>query len=352
MSSAKPQLDALTGARGIAAWYVVFYHVRDAFGPEIPEALIAFLSKGYLAVDLFFILSGFVMWLNYGAKFERDGLRAAPDFLRRRFARIYPLHFVILLAMLVFVMALAATDRSDAARYPLHELPLHFLLIQNWGLTSQLSWNDPAWSISTEFAAYLALPIGAAALVRFRRFMWVNFLLIGGLCLILWQLFALQGQARLGDDISGNGLFRCIIEFSIGVLVCEIWQSGNRWSDAGVAAIGLAASGLWLTSTAPEVATVPALFAASVYGLARSSNHVGNPLSSRPLIRIGDISYSTYLVHFFLWIVFKLLFVSDVSNVALPVMVGFFVLTYAASELLYRFVENPGRKWVQSKGSQ
>ena len=354
MTSPKPQLDALTGARGIAAWYVVFYHVREAFGDEVPQAVIGFLAKGYLAVDLFFILSGFVMWLNYGAMFEQQGLRAAPDFLRRRFARIYPLHFVILLAMVIFVAALGATGRGDPLRYPLQELPLHFLLIQNWGLTSQLSWNDPAWSISTEFAAYLALPFGAAALVRFRRSLGVNLLLIAGLCLLLWQVFAVQGQARLGDDISGNGLIRCLIEFFIGVLVCSIWQQadGNvqRWLNPLIMGIGLGSAALWSAGVLPEPLAVPALFAATVYGLAQSSGQAHNPLSSKALIRIGDISYSTYLVHFFLWIVFKLLFVADPSNVSLPLMMSFFALTYAASEILYRFVENPGRKWVQSLG--
>ena len=191
-------------------------------------------------------------------------------------------------------------------------------------------------------------------MVRFRRSLGVNLLLIAGLCLLLWQVFAVQGQARLGDDISGNGLIRCLIEFFIGVLVCSIWQQadGNvqRWLNPLIMGIGLGSAALWSAGVLPEPLAVPALFAATVYGLAQSSGQAHNPLSSKALIRIGDISYSTYLVHFFLWIVFKLLFVADPSNVSLPLMMSFFALTYAASEILYRFVENPGRKWVQSLG--
>src|SRR5690606_30640729 len=63
-----PRLDALTGIRGIAAWLVVFYHVRFSFLTLFPPEAISALGKGYLAVDLFFVLSGFVLWFNYGEK--------------------------------------------------------------------------------------------------------------------------------------------------------------------------------------------------------------------------------------------------------------------------------------------
>ncbi len=346
--TARPQLDALTGARGIAAWYVVFYHIREAFDDSVPPSLIAFLSKGYLAVDLFFILSGFVMWLNYGDKFSRDGLKAAPDFLRRRLARIYPLHFVVLSAMLGFDLLLMATGRGDAARYPLTELPLHYALIQNWGFTHALSWNDPAWSISTELAAYLALPFVGIVITRTRNVAWINIAFIGLFCAGLSLFFAWKGAVGLGNNITGNGVFRCLCEFLSGVFVCRLWQRRSFGIDA-IAVITLIATALlWAVNGASEVATVPALFAAIVYLIARTSSLRGNPLSSRPLVHLGDISYSTYLAHFFLWTVYKLIFVTDPSTVALPLMLGFLAATYGASELLYRLVEKPGRTWVQA----
>ncbi len=346
--TARPQLDALTGARGLAAWYVVFYHIREAFDDSVSPALISFFSKGYLAVDLFFALSGFVMWLNYGGKFERDGLSAAPDFFRRRFARIYPLHCVILTAMLAFVGLLAASGRGDAVRYPFAELPLHFLLMQNWGFTGALSWNDPAWSISTEFAAYLALPLVALFLRRMRNSAALNLICICLLCAGLWMLFASQGLTQLGENITGNGVARCLVGFFAGVMICRLWQGRARWVDWTVAAVATVAALLWTTGLASEIAAVPALFAASVYLLAITSGLRGNPLSSQLLIHLGDISYSTYLVHFFLWIIFKLLFVSDPASVPIQVLLGFAAATYAASELLFRMVENPGRRWLQS----
>src|SRR6202008_2647340 len=84
------ELKALTGARGIAAWLVVLFHLRfmmagigGATGP---------LSYGYLAVDFFFVLSGFVIWLTYGERLREQGIACIPEFLKRRVARVWPLH--------------------------------------------------------------------------------------------------------------------------------------------------------------------------------------------------------------------------------------------------------------------
>lgn len=356
MSAAKNQFDALTSARGIAAWLVVFYHVRDGFTDVVPAAVIAFFAKGYLAVDFFFILSGFVMWLNYGRKFQEQGLRAAPDFLLRRIARIYPLHFVLLLGMAAFAALIAATGREASAQYPLGELPLHVLLLQNWGFTDQLAWNQPAWSISTELAAYLTLPLAAG--IAFRR-QWSVLASIAGisvLCILMGIILVDRAQPSIGAGIPHNGLIRCLFEFHIGVFLCMIWQQADgrvgrllNWFSGAVLVIMCAA---WGKALLQEHFAVPALFAASIFLIARTSALPRNPLSSRPLIHIGDISYSTYLVHFFLWTVFKLLFVQDQFNVPMPLMLLFLILTAVASSLLYRLVEQPGRRFVQDMASR
>jgi peptidoglycan/LPS O-acetylase OafA/YrhL len=344
--TSKSQLDALTGARGLAAWYVVLYHVRGAFDGSIPPVVIEFLSKGYLAVDLFFVLSGFVMWLNYGPKFEAEGLMAAPDFLKRRLARIYPLHFVMLTLFVAFACLLAVTGR-DLSGYPFAELPLHYTLSHNWGFTEALAWNDPAWSISTEFGAYLALPFTALLIRKLPRQTWSDAALILCLAAVLASVFARNGAEELGIAISELGLLRCLAEFFIGVLVCRIWQ---REAKAGVAIAAVIATGLVLVLAlgfATEIWTAPTFFAALVYLLARSSSAAANPFSSRLLVHLGNISYSTYLAHCFLWVMFKIAFVNDVENVSTGLMLLFIAGTYGASELLYRFVEVPGRQWMQ-----
>lgn len=157
MKFSRPQLDGLTAVRGIAAWFVVLYHIR-ASTPWLPDGVMALAHKGYLAVDFFFLLSGFVIWLSAREDFAARGLAATGAFLRRRMARIYPL-YAVMLALTILFAALVHTTGRDMDNYPWAELPLHILMLQNWGFTDALSWNHPAWSISTELAAYLLFPL-------------------------------------------------------------------------------------------------------------------------------------------------------------------------------------------------
>lgn len=351
MTGGRTQLDALTGTRGIAAWLVVFYHIRLALPDAVPPGVIAVLAKGYLAVDLFFVLSGFVMWLTYGATFQRKGLSAAPAFLWRRIARIYPLHLVVLLATIAYAGALAFAGKADTGQYPVGELPLHLLLIQNWGFTDHLTWNDPSWSISTELAAYLLLPLVAVTLLRKD---WSPLACaVGALALAgglhLW--FAAQGEVTLGRDIVWNGLPRCLAGFFAGVLMAMAWRgAATRPTTTLALVVSIGAFAAWIGGLLPETFAVPVAFTALVYALAATSARPRNLLSGRILVHLGDISYSTYLAHFLLWIVFKHLFVTDAASVPLALVALYIGAVYLASEILYRMIEAPGRHLLQSWG--
>ena len=223
-SSKIAELKSLTSARGIAAWLVVLYHIRSGMD-WAPRELVHFLGKGYLAVDFFFLLSGFVIYLTAHRAFLREGSAAAPAFLMRRIARVYPLYAVMLMATLAFALIVHATGR-EAGNYPLSELPLHILMLQNWGFTSELSWNHPAWSISTEFAAYVIFPalLLWTPISRARR----PNLLAAMILLIALLYLGLRagGETHLGGDIARFGLLRCLTEFSCGACLCAFWLRG------------------------------------------------------------------------------------------------------------------------------
>ncbi|MEI9849679.1 MAG: acyltransferase [Sphingomonas sp.] len=185
------ELRALTSVRGLAAWMVVLFHIRLSM-PAVPEPVLAVLAKGYLAVDFFFLLSGFVIWLSYAGRIREGGPGAVPEFLRRRLARIWPLHLFVLGSAVLLALMLAATGR-EAAHFPFAELPLHVLLLQNWGFTSGLTWNDPAWSISCELGAYLLFPLLALA-IDWRRVPAPAILAaIAALLVLLHAVFAAHG---------------------------------------------------------------------------------------------------------------------------------------------------------------
>lgn len=349
MSSSTRHLDALTGIRGIAAWLVVLYHIRLSLTALLPAEAIVGLGRGYLAVDLFFILSGFVIWYNYADRLREGGGAAARLFLWRRFARVWPLHAVILAAFMAFVVLLLATGRA-APGYPLRELPLHLLLVQNWGLTDALTWNHPAWSISTEFAAYLLFPL--LALLRWERLSAPALLtLAAALLAALHLLFALTGHHNLGDAIPQLGLWRCLAGFALGNVLCLLWLHwrGRRGLALAAGATALGVAGIGLALRLPETAFVPAAFFAGLLALALGRGPLIRLLASRPLIYLGEISYSTYLAHFLLWIVWKLLFVDASLQLGWAGLAGFLLAVFAASAVLYHAVEKPAQRWLNAR---
>lgn len=348
--AAPAHLGALTGMRGIAAWMVVLYHIRLSLTGILPDEAIAVMARGYLAVDLFFILSGFVLWYNYAERLQGGGFGEAGLFLWRRIARIWPLHVVILALFVLFAAALAFTGR-DTAGYPFAELPLHLVLAQNWGLTSQLAWNHPAWSISTELAAYLLFPIVVAA-ARWQRLPAAALLLMAlALIVAIHLLFALSGQGKLGDAIPGLGLWRCLLEFSLGNVVCLLWLRwrGRRLAGAGAALACAAVVATGLTFRWPETAFVPAAFATGLTALALGQGGLVRILRSRVPVYLGEISYSTYLAHYFLFIVFKLLFVDASLQVGWLGLAGFLTIVMAASIGFHHLVEKPAQRLLNRR---
>lgn len=339
-------LPALTGIRGLAAWFVVLYHVRLGAAWALPPQVVAVLDKGYLAVDLFFMLSGFVLWLNYADRVRGGGIGEAATFLARRIARIWPLHVVMLAGAAVYVLAVAAAGRPPSDHYPWGELPLHLALMQNWGFTDALSWNDPAWSISCEFAAYLLFPLLALA-TDWRRFGSVALcglllLLASTLGAILWA----GGETSLGADIPRFGLPRALLEFTMGTIVCALWaRHRDRAGGAFPAALGALAAFLiaWWAG-APEALAAPLVFAALLLAVALTAASPRNPLGWRAIHYLGEISYSTYLGHFLLFIAFKLAFVSDGTRVPLPLIGLFLAMMLAASAALHHLVEKPAQR--------
>ena len=346
---AEPRADlpALTGIRGLAAWFVVLYHIRVGAFSYLPGEASFVLSKGYLAVDLFFMLSGFVLWLNYSDRLRRDGLEAVPKYLARRVARIWPLHLFVLALTVAYASLVAATSELNTAHYPWEELPLHILLVHNWGFTGALAWNDPSWSISGEAAAYLLFPVIVLCLDwrRISPALAISALLL--LAALLAGAMGWHGADILDRDIPRFGLLRAMIEFSMGTIVCALWR---RWCSrprpASILAGALCGGALLLglATDAPETLVVPLFLAGLLLALALTADRPGNPLAARPIHYLGEISYSTYLVHFLLYIVFKILFVEDPANVPPALIWLFLLLTFLASVALYHGVERPAQR--------
>lgn len=331
------ELLPLTAIRGLAAWWVVLFHLRFLLAPWLPAEAIAALANGNLAVDLFFVLSGFVMYLNYGHRvtLERDSIA---DFLCRRFARVYPLHLLMLLGFLAHAAAAASFGRSPVPDPGYFVASL--LLVQNWGFHDALSWNVPAWSISAEFFAYLAFPVLLVLIAPARRPAWFLVGLIAALGVsvqLVFQAFALP----FPNAVAETGLFRCLLQFAAGMVLCELHRRlhGHHRLAWPLLALALGLGAAFMLFSAP---VVPLAWAALVLALGLGKGR--GPLASPPLVWLGRISYATYLGHYFLLILFKYLFVEEGEAVP-PLLLGLYLLAVlAASALLYHGFERPAQR--------
>jgi len=175
--------------------------------------------------------------------------------------------------------------------------------------------------------------------------------LIGSLALILAALhavFVVSGESSLGGQIARLGLIRCIFEFTAGTVLCALWQ---RWRDlpaapsrCRLAVLAVLAAGM--LARPGESAFVPALFSALLLALALDRGPVDRALS-RPLPHwLGEVSYSTYLVHFFLLVLFKIAFVDASLRMGWAQLAGYLLLVLAASAALYHGVEKPAQRWI------
>ena len=350
----RTELRVLTSVRGIAAWLVVVYHIRGSIA-GLPPAVEAIVSKGYLAVDFFFLLSGFVIWLTWHDRLRVPG--ATLHFLQKRIARIWPLHILMLAFGGVLALGLRATGRDDPA-FPFAELPLHGLLIQNWGFTDALRWNDPSWSISCELAAYLVFPL-LIGMVDWCRLPIAA--LIGIAAALLSGLhIAMDGAPSLGDDIPRYGLIRCLCEFATGTIIAamflraqapeptgDVTQNPVRqpaWRPMAAAITVLAATaGAWVLGT-PETLAAPATFAALLLTLALTSGRRHHPLEGRTIHALGEISYATYLSHFLLWKAFRLPLAGP--TLSPPLIALYLLVVLIASVALYHGIERPAQRAI------
>jgi len=340
---------ALTAIRGLAAWWVVVYHFREVLDFSGLPLLRTLAAHGYLAVDLFFIMSGFVIALNYADSLQRPSFRTVLRFLGFRLARIYPLHLVVLAAFLVNPLAIWMLSRSGAlgSRYDPGYFLQSLLLIQNWGFGPDIAWNIPAWSISTEWGAYLAFPLVAYGLSRIRSPAQALSALLGALILVTAAGYATGG---LGEDIAYAGLLRCLLEFSLGAALFRLHALGAHRLPPGDAmfAAGLALLAAGPVAGWPDYAYGPSAFLLAVLGLLDGRSLSARALAGKTLLYVGEISYSTYLVHYLVKDWSKFLLVNNGSD-GRVVFVSYVLATAAASVVLYHLVELPGRRFGRER---
>jgi len=307
--SEQAHLKPLTSLRFFAAYWVVFYHYWPALLAAFTPGLVA---KGYLGVELFFVLSGFILCHVYLAGFEAGRFRYA-EFIWARLARIYPMHLATMAGIAVMgALALASGLRIDPNVLSLAALPANLALVQAWGLAPVAGWNHPSWSISAEWLAYLSFPAFAIAAARLAHRPWLAVVAAAMFLAALYAVFDRLAGFPLTHATIAWGALRIVPCFGLGCALHLAWRAHaaeRRTALAGALGCGLAVIALAQIG-APDVLIVAAC-AGLIFWLAQVSR-TGSALGSSPiLVYLGEISYSIYMV----CIPWQLLFVNLAARV-------------------------------------
>jgi peptidoglycan/LPS O-acetylase OafA/YrhL len=337
----RKQLDGLTGLRILAAAWVMLHHFREVTPTttwEFPLIDRFILNGGRYGVDLFFVLSGFILSHVYSEQFSRRIGRADfRAFITFRFARLYPVHIVTFLMMVaLFVGELAFTGRSSAEsdRYSVQVVVASLTMTHAWWEEAATP-NIPAWSISAEWFAYLLFPVLCLIITRLRRGPFV-FVLVG--C----------GLATVWHEVTDHPLVRIMAGFLVGMAA---YRMAHRCpSLARVPMLGTAVTALivlWATlSSPPRIEIGILLFAALIVALTSERDWFGRVLSLRTVVYLGEVSYAVYMVH---WIARVTVRVAAeragvIDSIAPGLMVvAYIAVTMIAAIALYHLVERPWR---------
>jgi peptidoglycan/LPS O-acetylase OafA/YrhL len=301
-------LQSLTGLRIIAALAVYLSHLPPPGGA--PEWVRRGLGAGYYGVTVFFVLSGFVLALNYWDDLAAPTARRLWAYTVARFARIYPLYLLVI-AYLVFRGRVVGGEVSPT-------WPLHLAGVQAWHTDLFVAFEfGPAWSISVEFFLYASMPL-IVPLLRpvdrsIARLVAVTVMTVAAMLALAWWFQAAGRADLLGADPTSahRWLYRTPVtrlgDFVLGVLAARIYMRVRHTGAGGwMATAGMVTIGVLACTAAPvgqayrwDVAyAVPAT--ALILGLALTPGAVvGRALGTTPAVFLGEASYAFYLVHLF-----------------------------------------------------
>jgi peptidoglycan/LPS O-acetylase OafA/YrhL len=327
------EIKSHTALRGIAAVLVVIYHFRSTLTPALDlDSHTQLFARGYLWVDCFFILSGFILSYVYGTRPAESSEQRSRFFLAR-FARIYPLHLATLLCLVALQLGSRFTNHpflvGGGGTFFLNLFGIHA-----WGMLGEFDWNFPSWSISVEFASYLLFPLICAGLSKHRR---ASIFLLA----ITIPLALMIGR----DHWEQTALLHGLPMFFLGILLFEF---RSKLPKRGVGALQIATGAALVASLhfgIPDF-IVDMLFA-SVIWLTWTDAGLASFLATRPLQMLGDWSFSIYMLHIPVRLVLGFVlggFASPTAQFFIPLLV-----TICAGAMSYRYFEMPIRNLLRQQ---
>ncbi|MGB8405897.1 MAG: acyltransferase [Mycobacterium sp.] len=366
------EIKALSGLRIVAAVWVVLFHFRPLLhqaSPPLSEALAPVLDCGAQGVDLFFILSGFVLTWNY---LDRMGptwsFRETLHFLWLRLARVWPVYLVTMhLAALwvIFTLNVGNFPSPEAANLTGPNYLRQLFLVQLWVVPffDDTSWDGPAWSISAEWLAYLMFGLLVLVLFRVARASRARSLLWLAFFATLPPLVFLAATGAFYTPWSW--LPRIILQFTAGALACaavrklRLTRRGELAAGALSLILVVAIVGIlyWfdahpIPSIRDDFGLVDVLFLPLVVALSIGAGSLPAVLSTRVLVYGGKVSFSLYMVHELVhqgwnWAAAQYQIDMQPSWSTKLVVLALLTGSFVGAVVLFHFVEEPARRWMR-----
>ena len=346
-------LDPLTGVRFFLALGVVLFHFQLYW--TLPADSAGLLNRARLGVDVFFILSGFILTHVY---LQGDRPPNYRRFLSARFARIYPAHLFILLSMLGLVLVAPLFGVGlEQGRFNPVDFVGTLLLVQAWFPRESMAlWNGPAWSLSAEWFAYLAFPAYAALALRLRERPWI----ILGLAVVLFVALDAFYRARFGQVLpraeDSLGILRIVPEFLYGI---GLYYLGRGWTPSprvsGAAAVATTVALLVLMQVGADDRIIVAAAGPFILSLALLAKAGVQTFLSHPVVLFaGEASFALYLVHIPVLMVWRNAAQAVTGwpgdyRMGVGELTAMLVLTLAAAAAIHVFIEGPGRRWLRAR---
>lgn len=360
----KPHYELLDGLRGVAALLVVWYHIFEGFATSPVDQM---FNHGYLAVDFFFILSGFVIGYAYDDRWK--GRMTVGGFFRRRLIRLHPMLVmgVVLGAATYAIQGCVQWDGTRVAGWAVAlALLLNLLLVpalpgsaaEVRGNGEMFPLNGPSWSL---FFEYIGNILYALLLRRLSTRALTLLVAVSGIGLAAYAAGNLSGYGHMGvgwsllDHNLLGGLLRLSFSFSAGLLLSRRFRPvavrGAFWICSAAVALLLCiphiggADTPWMNGLY-DAACI--LFAFPLLVWVAASGKTTDRASSRICKALGDISYPLYIVHYpFMYLFYAWLWREGLTFAQTwPVAVGLFFGNIALAYLCLKCYDEPVREWL------
>jgi len=362
----KDKIHSLTGLRAFAAIWVVIYNmsmfegVDPGFVRNIDWGIYKyFISYGYTGVDFFFFLSGFVISYIYQDNFtkniQRDNII---KFYKLRLGRIYPLHFSILILIIILANYGVFPYNLNIKYGP---TLLNLTLTDSWGFYSKGSWNSPAWSLSAEWFIYLLYPFIAFMLIKEESTRYYAKLLATISIIFFIMNLDISNTTDIDDGV--GGLVRVTFGFITGCILFNFYRKKTLqklpWDLIGILMFAIMLISQIMFFDDIMAVNVISYIAITIflYALVHSKNILKFIFANRISVYLGKISFAIFLLHMPVMKIighnFRAEFLNIVEENNQSDMIFYLLISLAIllilSSLCYHLIENPCRNYVKKK---